>query len=796
MGKSEKAAVTVDGREKARELAALAFVLAAFFVLVSLVTYNAGDVAAIKYPANNPVLNKGGRFGAALAYFLYSNLGLAAYLVAFLTGFWAFTVFFRKKTEGLSLKIASAAVAVLAAATLLSLQPFFSALAGTAPGAGGAYGRAAEIVLVRNLGGAGAALAVLLAFAISIVLATDWMLCVLVARAFGWMKAISPSEIDRRTAERDARDAEDARREITKKVAAERAKLAVADPPKVKIEAEAYVPSPVPVAKPEKVAKAEESTGDRRPVTGDLARPRPVPIAERSKDLLSDAARRSDHKPAAAYEQPPLASFEKKPDRGPSLKEPEIRERMAIIENTLREFRIESRVVNYEVGPATTTYELELAPGTACHSVSARANELSMKLQVPPVRVVAPIPGKGTVGVEVPNPVIDVVRMREFIEKDYASLRKIPLPLLLGKTNSAEPIVKSLTSMPHLLIGGATGSGKSVCLNSIITSMLCGMSWDEMKMIMIDPKMVELSIYRDIPHLWAPVVTDPKKAAQVLEWLVKEMEDRYRLLSRVQVRDIESFNKLGEKKLLERLVEAEADEQEMQETPRRLPFIVVVIDELANLMHVARKEVETSISLLAAKARAIGIHLVCATQRPSTDVVTGLIKANMPSRICFRVASNVDSRIILDQKGGECLLGKGDMLTVLPSDYKVWRGQCTYVSDDEIRTVVQYLKSKAQPVYHTELIEIEKAADFEGTEEDDLFDEAVRIVLEEGRASTSLLQRRLEIGYSRAARLVDAMEKHGIVSGYNKSNAREVLVSMEEWEARKENPKSQLPNSN
>jgi len=777
MGKTEKP-VAVDGREKARELAALAFVLAAFFVLVSLVTYNAGDVSAIRYPANNPVLNKGGRFGAALAYFLYSNLGLAAYLVAFLTGFWAFTVFFRKKTEGLSLKIVSAAVAVVAAATLLSLQPFFTALAGTAPGAGGAYGRAAETVLVRNLGGAGAALAVVLAFAISIVLATDWMLCVLAARAFGWMKALSPAEIDRRTAERDARDADDARREITKKVAAERAKLAVIDPPKVKVETEAYVPSPaVPrTASPVKPAKElDEKPGVERV----------KPLAERSKDLLSDAARRSDHKPAAAYEQPPLDSFEKKPDKGPSLKEPEIRERMAIIENTLREFRIESRVVNYEVGPATTTYELELAPGTACHSVSARANELSMKLQVPPVRVVAPIPGKGTVGVEVPNPVIDVVRMREFIEKDYASLRKIPLPLLLGKTNSAEPIVKSLTSMPHLLIGGATGSGKSVCLNSIITSMLCGMSWDEMKMIMIDPKMVELSIYRDIPHLWAPVVTDPKKAAQVLEWLVKEMEDRYRLLSRVQVRDIESFNKLGEKKLLERLAEAEADEQEIQETPRRLPFIVVVIDELANLMHVARKEVETSISLLAAKARAIGIHLVCATQRPSTDVVTGLIKANMPSRICFRVASNIDSRIILDQKGGECLLGKGDMLTVLPSDYKVWRGQCTYVSDDEIRTVVQYLKSKAQPVYHTELIEIEKAAEFEGTEEDDLFDEAVRIVLEEGRASTSLLQRRLEIGYSRAARLVDAMEKHGIVSGYNKSNAREVLVSMEEWESKK-----------
>ncbi|MBI2932324.1 MAG: DNA translocase FtsK 4TM domain-containing protein [Planctomycetes bacterium] len=763
MSKSGKSEASVSGREKIRELAALAFVLAAFFVFVSLVTYDPGDIAAIKYPPNNPVFNKGGRIGAALAYFLYANLGLAAHLVAFLTAFWSFMVFFRRKTAGLTLKIISVVIAVLAAATLLSLQPFFSALTGTAPGAGGAYGKAAEIVLVKNLGGAGAALAVVLAFALSIVLATDWMLCVLFARAFAWLKALSPAAIERRTAERESRDAEEARREIVKKVAVERRKLAEIDPPK----------AVDPRAPTEKF---------------DAPTPKPLPVRPAPKDLIAVAAKHSDHKPAAPYEQPPIDTFDKKADNGPSMKESEIRDRMAIIENTLRDFRIESRVVNYEIGPATTTYELELAPGTACHSVSARANELSMKLQVPPVRVVAPIPGKGTVGVEVPNPTINVVRIREFLDRNYADLRKIPLPLLLGKTNSAEPIVKSLAQMPHLLIGGSTGSGKSVCLNAIITSMLCGMSWDEMKLILIDPKMVELSIYRDIPHLWAPVVTDSKKAAQVLEWLVKEMEDRYRLLSRVQVRDVDAFNRLGEKKLVERLNEAEADEQEIAETPRRLPYIVVVIDELANLMHVARKEVETTIALLAAKARAIGIHLVCATQRPSTDVVTGLIKTNLPSRICFRVASAIDSRIILDHKGGECLLGKGDMLTILPPDYKPWRGQCTYVSDDEIRGVVQYLKSKAKPVYHSELVEIERATDFEGTEDDDLFEEAVRIVLEEGRGSTSLLQRRLEIGYSRAARLVDAMEKYGVVGGFNKSNAREVLVSMEEWEARKKAP--------
>ncbi len=787
MTKSAKSeAVAVSGRDKLRELGALAFVLAAFFVFVSLATYDAGDVGAIKYPTNDPVVNRGGRVGAGLAYLLYSNLGLASYLVAFLTGFWAFRVFFRRQMDGLALKIASAVVAILAAATILSLQPFFSALVGTAPGAGGAYGKAAEILLVRNLGGAGATMSVLLAFAISIVLATDWTLCVIVARGFGWMKAFTPAAIERRTAESDAREADEARKEITHRVAVERAKLADIDPPKI---------APIPVIKietgrssaPTIKVDAPEPAKSQKLEAPKAESHKPLPMSERkpAKDLIALAAKANTHLPAIPYEQPPIELFDKKTDNGPALKESEIRERMSIIECTLRDFGIESRVVNYEIGPATTTYELELAPGTACHSVSARANELSMKLQVPPVRVVAPIPGKGTVGIEVPNPTINVVRIREFLDKNYADLRKIPLPLLLGKTNSAEPIVKSLTQMPHLLIGGATGSGKSVCLNAIITSLLCGMSWDEMKLILIDPKMVELSIYRDIPHLWAPVVTDAKKAAQVLQWLVKEMDDRYRLLSKVEARDIDTFNKLGEKKVVERLKEAQVDEVEIAETPHRLPYIVVVIDEMANLMHVARKEVETTIALLAAKARAIGIHLICATQRPSTDVVTGLIKSNMPSRICFRVASTIDSRIILDHRGGECLLGKGDMLTILPPDYRAWRGQCTYVSDDEIRGVVTYLKSKAKPVYHTELVEIESASDYEGTEEDELFEDAVQVVIEEARGSTSLLQRRLEIGYSRAARLVDAMEKYGILSGAKGSAPRDVLMSTEEWAAKR-----------
>jgi S-DNA-T family DNA segregation ATPase FtsK/SpoIIIE len=461
---------------------------------------------------------------------------------------------------------------------------------------------------------------------------------------------------------------------------------------------------------------------------------------------------------------------------------------MLVIESALREFSINARVVNYEIGPAVTMYELVLGEGQQIHAVMARQDEISMRLAVPPVRIVGPIPGKGTVGIEVPNPFPDTVRMREFLEKNYADLRKIALPIVLGKTNSGDPIVKSLSEMPHVLIAGATGSGKSVCLKSIITSLVVSMSWEEVKLILIDPKMVELVAFGDIPHLWAPVVTDNKKAALVLDWLVKEMDERYMLLNKAGVGHIEKFNKLGKAKVEERLKEAGLTDEQIKGFPTYMPYIVCVVDELADLMMTARKEVEFSIIRLSQKARAIGIHLVVATQRPSTDVITGLIRSNMPARIGFKVASQIESRIILDRKGAERLLGKGDMLLVLPGSFDPARAQCTFTSDEEIRGVVGFLKSKGKPEYHQQLVEIETVADLEGTDKDELFEEAVRVILEEQRGSVSLLQRRLQIGYSRAARLMDAMEKYGIVGGYNGSSARDVVITLEQWEARKKAP--------
>ena len=780
MGRKTKetpAGNAVAFREKLQELGALLFVLCAFFVLVSLISYDAGDIPSIQHPSNNPVHNRGGLIGSRVAYGLLAHFGLAAYLVVFLVGFWSFLVFFRRKPASLYLKLFAAIVAILALSTLLSIQPLVGArslaLAGTMPGLGGIYGKGLELALTRDLGTAGTWLVVVLAFCVSIVLATDWMIYKGVAAAARWTAGLlgrrrtDPAVVRESKPVRDEMD--EAATRIAESVAEERRRFAeaIADA------------GPAPSVSLPAPSDDEEETPDL-----DAAAPVvPAPRRE-SRNALKAAADSHHRQKLLPYEQPPIEIFEEAPESRASMREPEIRDRIAVIENTLKEYEISAKCVHYEIGPATTTFELELAPGTTCASVAQREAELTMKLAAQ-VRVVAPIPNKTTVGVEVPNPTADIVRMRSFLERGYRDLRKIPLPIILGKTNSGEAIVKSLTAMPHLLIGGSTGSGKSVCLNTIITTLLVGMSWDEMKLILIDPKKVELASFADIPHLWAPVIDDPRKAAQVLEWLLKEMEDRYALLKRVQVRNLDAFNKLGEKGVVERLREQGLPAEEVKAAATFLPYIVVVIDEMANLMQTSRKEVEASIAMIAAKARAVGIHLICATQRPSTDVITGLIKANMPSRIGFRVASAIESRIILDSKGAERLLGKGDMLTLMAPTYQLQRGQCTFTSDEEIRGVVQFLKTKGKPVYHQELVQIDQATEAEGSIDDELFEDAVRIVLQEQRGSTSLLQRKLQVGYSRASRLVETMEQFGIVGKHNGSSARDILMTWEQWEARK-----------
>jgi S-DNA-T family DNA segregation ATPase FtsK/SpoIIIE len=434
-------------------------------------------------------------------------------------------------------------------------------------------------------------------------------------------------------------------------------------------------------------------------------------------------------------------------------------------------------------------FEIELEAGLRLSKITSLADDLAIALRVPSVRIVAPIPGKNTVGIEVPNTTRQIVRLREVIEEANGKAQKMRIPIYLGKDVSGNPMTVDLATLPHLLIAGRTGTGKSVCLNSIITSMVMTRRPDEVRMLMIDPKMVELSPYKTLPHLMHPVVTDMKKAEAILAWAVDKMEERYHLLARAGVRHLAGYNQLGEEELMER-IRPENDEERRQ-IPNHMPYIVIVADELADLMMTAAKEVETHIIRLAQKSRAVGIHLVLATQKPTVDVITGLIKSNLPARICFQVASRTDSRVVLDEMGADKLLGNGDMLFLWPGTSTLLRGQGTYLSDDEINRVIASVAT-TEPQFVKELVQL-KTTTAEGdaaaggsgvrkfADRDELYEAAIDIVVREGRGSVSLLQRALGIGYGRAARLVDFMAEDGIVGQYNGSQAREVIITLEQW---------------
>lgn len=436
-----------------------------------------------------------------------------------------------------------------------------------------------------------------------------------------------------------------------------------------------------------------------------------------------------------------------------------------IIEDTMNNFGIEAIISKINVGPTITCYELSPSPGIKLSRIVSLSDNIALSLASSDIRIEAPIPGKAAVGIEVPNRIKDNVYLKEIIQSSEYKDTNSSIPLALGKDVSGKPIVSSIDKMPHLLIAGATGSGKSVCINTIIMSILYKSSPDDVKLMLIDPKVVELNVYNGIPHLLIPVVTDAKKAAFALNWAVTEMERRYKIFAKNNVRDITAYNnKIKDKK----------DEE-------KLPTVVIIIDELADLMMVAAQEIEDYICRLAQMARAAGMYLIVATQRPSVDVITGTIKANIPSRISFAVSSQVDSRTILDMSGAEKLLGKGDML-FYPSFYsKPTRIQGAFIGDNEVEKVVNFLKDENTSQYDEQIIDIiQNPKNINNLDSDELLPDAIKLVVEEGQASISLLQRRLKVGYARAARIVDEMEERGVVGGYEGSKPRKVLVSKEE----------------
>jgi DNA segregation ATPase FtsK/SpoIIIE, S-DNA-T family len=436
------------------------------------------------------------------------------------------------------------------------------------------------------------------------------------------------------------------------------------------------------------------------------------------------------------------------------------------LEKTFESFGVKAKVLKVHLGPAVTKYEVYPDVGVKVSKIVNLTDDLALALAAKDIRIEAPIPGKSAVGIEVPNQEISMVTLREVLEAPQFSVQQSPLAIGLGRDISGEPIIADLSKMPHLLVAGATGSGKSVCVNGIITSILMRAKPHEVKMMMIDPKMVELNMYNGIPHLLAPVVTEPKKAAQALKRVVSEMERRYELFSHSGTRNIEGYNES---------IRKQNSKNEAKQP--FLPYIVVIVDELADLMMVASGDVEDAITRLAQMARAAGIHLIIATQRPSVDVITGVIKANIPSRIAFSVSSQTDSRTILDMGGAEKLLGRGDMLFFPSGASKPVRVQGAFLSDEEVEAIVEHCVTQQKAQYQKEMIPTEEAETAVMENEDDLFLDAVKLVVDMQTASVSMLQRRFRIGYSRAARLIDAMESKGIVGPYEGSKPREVMIS-------------------
>ena len=765
--------------EVRKRATSLALTFIALFILLSLMTFSGGDLVETHWPAAESLGNVCGWIGAVLANWLMTHFGYASYFAAALAVGFAIRCLMKRDRIDAWMGIAGGIIMLVSASAAAQLiGPSVTHM----PGSGGIVGITVSAALVRYFGSLGSWLVAVLLFTLGGLLMsadelTIWASKHAVERARGWL-----------TARRERR--------------ALLASSAVAPPIKVSkpvIKTGKRAAKALLAADKAAVAAAPAET---KPAAGEAEKEEPeerMPVIEaRSPSKTQSAIDKIAVVPSQVvggnYELPSLSLLDPVVPFDEKALEASIRENSTVLERTLSEFGIGARVVGIERGPAVTRYEIALAAGIKVNKIVGLSDDIAMAVKAPSVRVVAPIPGRSTVGVEVPNPIKEIVQMIELMTCDeYQGQKdKYILPILLGKDASGTPILSDLVRMPHLLIAGATGSGKSVCLSSIILTIMMHHRPENVRLILVDPKMVDLGMFERIPHLLTPVVTDMKRAPYVLEWATKQMDERYDMLARVGVRHITQYNKLGAEGIRERL----GDEHDEDEVPPHMPYIVIVVDELADMMMVAAKEVEVYITRLAQKSRAVGIHIILATQRPSVDVITGLIKSNLPTRISFQTTSKVDSRTILDRNGADKLLGCGDLLFIPPGTSELVRVQGTYCSDKEIKSVVKFVRQQGDPAYLMNVKQLGRDEEGDGTSQveygsDDLYDEACRIVLESGRGSVSLLQRKLEIGYTRSARLVDMMAEEGIVGNYKGSKAREVVMTLEEWEEKRGIPPEQ-----
>ncbi|MBI2885293.1 MAG: DNA translocase FtsK [Candidatus Omnitrophica bacterium] len=716
------------------------------FSFFAFASYHPDDLAVLSSTPNVPLRNIGGVVGAWLALAGRGGFGWAAFAVPAVCVLWAMW-YWRGRTplvrwlprtvSGLCFLTALAALAALTSADAIVQTE-----------AGGVIGYALTRTGRYYLGSLGTALLAGCVLLLSWVLVSDepglprrWFSTV---KAWLWSRVPEAASAAKRvrSAAAPGKAAEALREASASASALVRAAV-----------------SALPAANGREGA-SEESAGPRAKVSAVATKPKILTASLRSRQA------------AGGFQLPPMDLLTTPPPVSERQIGEDLQVNARILEETLREFGVEASCVNIDRGPAVTRYELAPAPGVKLTRIVSLSDDLALVLKAVSCHIVAPIPGKGRVGIDVPNSVSTIVYLKEIIASRVFTQLNSPLALGVGKDVSGQSIVADLRECPHLLVAGATGSGKTVCLNSFLTGIMCHATPDEVKFLMIDPKMVELVLFNDIPHLVAPVVTDAKRAGAALSWAVQEMERRYQVLAKVGVRNIDGYN---EKVLRSKNGSAPAAEGEAP--LERMPYIVIVIDELADLMMVSSQHVEESITRLAQLSRAVGLHIILATQRPSVDVITGVIKANFPARIAFQVASKVDSRTILDMNGADKLLGRGDLLFLKPGAAKPVRVQGCYVTDEEIERVVAHLKAQRAPVYDEGfLTQQDKAVETPLGEKDELYDMAKKLVLDSGQASTSLLQRRLRLGYGRAARMLDLMEQEGIVGPPQGSRPREVLA--------------------
>lgn len=735
---------------------------ACLVVLCSCLSFDIGDwPSRFVYPHNSPPANWCGSTGAFCAYYLLYYIGPGVFVIL-VSGicFLVAKLAHKPTSQPILRAIGLGLMTVAASMSVQCLWPY--RFFGFPMGSGGVLGIGAAQFLRSHFASVGTFILVSAIWVVGILLLADNFILKLlgwfdfgVKRAFG---AVIPSW----SAAKKSTIVGQGLNNIWQRIPALRgSKLSVRQKPLV--------------------------LGSKTPRLSDVGTVKPlenIPVKRLDREKPSrpsaSVSKRSEVLPSYKdYALPPLELLAEPEYSFSAVQEKVVKAKAMALERLLSEFNINARVVAADTGPVVTMFELELAAGVKVSQIAALANDMARALGVGAVRVVAPLPGKHTIGIEVPNSEKEKVRMKSMMELAGSKPRKMQIPLFLGKDSSGEALVSDLTKMPHLLIAGTTGSGKSVCINSIITGILLTKRPDEVKVILIDPKMVEMTAFNTIPHLMCPIVTETQTAVQILEWATVKMDERYALLSEAKVKNVAEYNRLGAEEIIKRFKPSSAEEE--TKIPKRIQYIVIVIDELADLMMTAAKEIEAYIVRLAQKSRAVGIHIVLATQRPQATVVTGLIKSNMPTRIGFRVAARMDSRIILDQNGAETLLGEGDMLFLKPGTSDLIRAQGTFVDETEIKRIVKHLKDVAEPQFHPELTQLRKL-DTSEMIKDELFDDAVRIILETGRGSVSLLQRRLSIGYARASRIIEMMAAAGILGEYKGSQAREVTMTIEEYE--------------